>query len=104
MKNRRRQWAKDVARWRKSGLSSEEFGPTLGVSGRCVRRWAQKLETGQPRRRARAPKLMRVEVVAAAPTPEQPVVVRVGGRRVEVVSGFSRATLAAVLEVVEGLR
>jgi hypothetical protein len=38
--------------------------------------------------------------VAAAP-PEQPVVVSVGGRRVEVLSGFSKSTLAAVLEVVE---
>lgn len=45
---------------------------------------------------------MRVEVVTAAPAPEQPVVVQVGGRRVAVVSGFSKATLAAVLEVVEG--
>lgn len=103
MNNRRKQWAKHVAKWQASGLSSEEFGPRLGVSGRCVRRWAQKLKAG-PRRRARRPRLLRVEVVAAAPALEQPVVVHVGERKVEVVAGFSKATLAAVLEVVEGLR
>jgi hypothetical protein len=100
--NRRKQWAKHVAQWRESGLSSEEYGPRLGVTGRCVRRWAQKLKVAKPRRRAREPRLMRVEVVAAAPRPEQPVVVQVGRRRVEVVSGFSKMTLAAVLEVMEG--
>lgn len=103
MNSRHRKWAKHVAQWRKSGLSSEEYGPKLGVTGRCVRRWAQKLKVARPRRRrARGRRLMRVEVVTAAPAPEQPVVVQVGGRRVAVVSGFSKATLAAVLEVVEG--
>ncbi len=97
---RRRKWAKHVARWRASGLSSEEYGPKLGVTGRCVRRWEQKLKAGGPRRRVRGPRLMRVEVVAEA-APEQPVVVTVGRRRVEVLSGFSKSTLAAVLEVVE---
>jgi hypothetical protein len=99
-KQRRRKWAKHVAAWRASGLSSEEYGPKLGVTGRCVRRWEQKLKAGRPRRRVEKPRLMRVEVVAAPP-PERPVVVSVGGRRVEVLSGFSKSTLAAVLEVVE---
>lgn len=103
MNNRRKQWAKHVSQWQKSGLSSEEFGPKLGVTGRCVRRWAQKLKASGLRRRARQPRLVRVEVVAAMP-PEQPVVVHVGGRKLELVAGFSKATLAAVLEVVEGLR
>lgn len=96
---RRRKWAKHVAAWRASGLSSEEYGPKLGVTGRCVRRWEQKLKQGRSRKRVVKPRLMRVEVVAAPS--EQPVVVSVGRRRVEVMSGFSRSTLAAVLEVVE---
>lgn len=103
MNNRRKQWAKHVSRWQKSGLSSEEFGPKLGVTGRCVRRWAQKLKAAGRRKPGRQARLVRVEVVAAAPS-ERPVVVHVGGRKVEVVAGFSKATLAAVLEVVEGLR
>jgi hypothetical protein len=97
---RRRKWAKHVAAWRASGLSSEEYGPKLGVTGRSVRRWEQKLKAARPRRRMAKPRLMRVEVVAAQP-PERPVVVSVGGRRVEVTSGFAKSTLAAVLEVIE---
>ena len=101
MTNKRAQWAKQVARWRVSGLSSEAYGAKLGVTGRCVRRWDKTLRDEGRRRRPRAPRLVRVEVAPAA-APEQPVVVSVGGRRVEVLDGFSKATLAAVLEVVEG--
>lgn len=102
MKNKRKQQARWVAQWRASGLSSDAFGGKLGVTGRCVRRWDKKLREGrqQQRRRTRAPQLVRVEVVPAT-VPEQPVVVNVAGRRVEVLNGFSKSTLAAVLAVVE---
>lgn len=96
MKNKRKQQARWVAQWRASGLSSEAFGGRLGVTGRCVRRWEKKLRDEGRRR----PRLVRVEVVPAT-VPEQPVVVNVAGRRVEVLSGFSKSTLAAVLAVVE---
>ena len=104
MKTRRKQQARLVAQWRASGLSSEEYGPKLGVTGRCVRRWDKKLRDEGRRSRRRGPQLVRVEVVPVAAVPEQPVVVHVAGRRVEVLGGFSKTTLAAVLEVVEGGR
>jgi transposase len=99
-KSKRKRWAKHVARWRASGVSSEAYGAKLGVTGRCVRRWDKALRDERRRRRPRAPQLVRVEVAPAA-APEQPVVVSVGLRRIEVLGGFSKATLAAVLEVVE---
>jgi hypothetical protein len=47
----------------------------------------------------------RVEVVPAAPAvDETPVVVRVGEFRVEVSGSFAPETLAAVLDVLEGLQ
>jgi hypothetical protein len=98
-KNRER-WARQVAKWRASGLTSEEYGAKLGVTGRCVRRWDKTLRDERRRRGPRGLRLLRVEVMRAA-VPEQPVVVNVGGRRVEVLGGFSKSTLAAVLEVVE---
>lgn len=93
-----------MAKWRASGLSSDEYGPKLGVTGRCVRRWDKKLRDEGRRRRPRAPQLVRVEVVPAAAVPERPVVVNVAGWRVEVLDGFSKSTLAAVLELAEARR
>lgn len=50
-------------------------------------------------------RLARVEVVRHEPVAEEtPVVVRVGEFRVEVAGDFSTETLAAVLDVLEGLR
>lgn len=101
MTDKRKQWERRLAKWRASGLSSEVYGARLGVTGRSVRRWDKKLRDEGRRRRLRAPRLVRVEVVPAT-VAEQPVVVSVGGRRVEVLSGFSKSTLEAVLAVVEG--
>jgi hypothetical protein len=50
-------------------------------------------------------RLARVEVLPnEPPTRETPVVVRVGEFRVEVSGDFSTETLAAVLDVLEGLQ
>lgn len=50
-------------------------------------------------------RLARVEVLPNEPRiRETPVVVRVGGFRVEVSGDFSTETLAAVLDVLEGLQ
>ena len=66
-----------------------------------MRRWAKALKVGK--RQGGPARLLRVEVVAPEPS-ERPVVVNVAGRRVEVLNGFSKSTLAAVLDVVERRR
>jgi hypothetical protein len=48
--------------------------------------------------------LARVEVVRTESASETPVVVRIGEFRVEVSGDFSSETLAAVLDVLEGLK
>lgn len=61
--------------------------------------------TRQRAERAGGVRLARVEVVSdEAEVSETPVVVRVGGFRVEVSGDFSSETLAAVLDVLEGLQ
>lgn len=104
MTDKRKQWERRLKRWRRSGLSSEAFGAKLGVTGRSVRRWDKKLRGGPTQVRERSPRLVRVKVVPTLRVSEQPVVVSVGGRRVEVLTGFSKSTLAAVLEVIEAQR
>lgn len=101
MTDKQKQWERRLKRWRRSGMSSETFGTKLGVTGRSVRRWDKKLRKTPPPTERRSQRLVRVTVVPAEPAREQPVVVSVAGRRVEVVSGFAKSTLAAVLEVIE---
>ncbi len=101
MTDKRKQWERRLKRWRTSGLSSEAFGAKLGVTGRSVRRWDKKLREAQVPKGRRRQRLVRVTVVPTETALEQPVVVSVAGRRVEVVSGFAKSTLAAVLEVIE---
>ncbi len=104
MNDKRKQWERRLKRWRASGLSSEVFGAKLGVTGRSVRRWDKKLRDGQTPVRLRRARLLRVKVVSAVQAREQPVVVNIAERRVEVVSGFAKSTLAAVLEVMDARR
>jgi hypothetical protein len=101
MTDKRRQWERRLRRWRTSGLSSEAFGAKMGVTGRSVRRWDKKLREAQGPKGRRRQRLVRVTVVPTEAAVEQPVVVSVAGRRVEVVSGFAKSTLVAVLEVIE---
>lgn len=104
MTDKRKQWERRLNRWRKSGLSSEAFGAKLGVTGRSVRRWDKKLRERPASKRRRRQRFVRVKVVTTELESEQPVVVSIAGRRVEVVSGFAKSTLAAVLDVIESQR
>jgi hypothetical protein len=63
------------------------------------------MATGKRPRAADEVRWARVEVVRKDAAPrETPVVVRVGEFRVEVSGDFSSETLAAVLDVLEGLK
>jgi hypothetical protein len=61
------------------------------------------MATTATRQRVGEVRLARVEVVPNEPVGETPVVVRIGEFRVEVSGDFSSETLAAVLDVLEGL-
>lgn len=104
-------WARRVAEWRASGLTSHAFSAGREFTAGGLRHWAHLLgKTGTPR----APKIAkpkpsvrmaRVLRVATPPSAARPaaadagIVVEVGGARVTVGAGFERATLEAVLDV-----
>lgn len=104
-------WERRVREWKASGKTAAKFGVERGISPGSLWNWAHRL--GQTKRhKARAPalRLVRVDRVAAA----EPVVVAVdgaarlciemGGARVEVLPGFDRATLAAIVDILRERR
>lgn len=97
MATTKEKWARRVAAWEASGLASEEFAKGRGFTGSGLRHWKHRLT------RAPEVRLARVEVIPAARVErETPVVIRAGNVVFEVQRGFSRETLAAVLDVLEG--
>lgn len=100
----RKTWAKRVSEWRASGLTSEQFCEDREYTAGGLRNAAHLVEGGRRRRKAPAVRLARVlrAPAASAPPPpasEEPLIVELGGARVEVRSRFDRTTLAAVLDV-----
>ncbi len=95
-------WDDRLSRWRKSGLSLEDFAAREGVKPTALKWWRWKLG-GEPARRARpgrAPSF--VEVSAPAPVPAGRFeVVLANGRMVRVPERFDDAELARVLAAVE---
>jgi transposase-like protein len=85
----------------RAGLSTAELAEELDVSPRRIQWWRARLAKS-PARSPKPPKPPEfVEVAVAAPTPERPFVVRVGGARaVEVWPGFDAAELERLLSVV----
>ena len=85
-------WAKRVAAWRASGRTADTFAAGHGFAGSTLRWWASRL--GQ-----RGPALVRVVPVTSPAVGEAVVELGVGGVRVFVRTGFDRALLVEVLDV-----
>lgn len=104
----RDEWAKRVARWRDSGLTTAEFAAELGISAKTLTYWAWTLKreaTGSKRewsskKRAAAPAIPAfVQVTPSVPTGRFELEVR--GRRLHIPSGFDAEQLRALLTVLE---
>jgi transposase len=98
----RETWAKRVAEWKASGLSSPAFCAGKDFTAGGLRHWAHRLTHGEQRRpRVRLAKVVRLSKPPAPPTgsgTSSDLVVEIGAARVAVRPGCDRATLAAVLE------
>jgi transposase len=94
-------WAKRVAEWKASGLSSPAFCQGKDFTPGGLRYMAHRLGVGRSPRpqRPRIAKVVRVEAARPAEPSPVPVVVELGAARIEVRRGIDRATLAAVVEV-----
>ncbi len=111
MTEKAKTWARRVAQWRASGLTSERFCEGRDFTAGGLRHWAYRLGDRVRRRRSK-PEVHLARVVRAG-VPEQELgggtaaeeatlVVEVGRARVSVRPGFDRAALAAVVEVLAG--
>ena len=121
----RAEWLAEVRRWRRSGQSAADYAARRDLSRSTLTWWASQLGATASARNAasegaaqREPAFLPVRVMGelepakrestpriAAPDDEQArsfEVVLVNGRRVRVSEGFDAATLARLLEVVEG--
>jgi transposase len=113
--SKQRVWQARVAQWRRSGLSVREFCRREGLSEPLFYSWRRELAqremcaspaAGVARQgRSRPGAFVPVHVVAPHPVGQRVAIeiVLPSGRRVRVRPGFDRATLQAVLDVLEHL-
>jgi hypothetical protein len=94
-------WAQRVREWRASGQSASEFSRGRGFEASTLRFWASRLKRSTAT--ATAPEQTRLLRVTAAPAVGV-LSVCVGEARIEVRSGFDRALLREVVEVLGGAR
>ena len=97
-------WARRVAEWKASGLSSPAFCEGKDFTPGGLRYMAHRLDVGRSSRprRPRIAKVVRLEAARPAEQPSapaSPVVVEIGAARVVVRPGVDRGTLATVIEV-----
>lgn len=98
-------WAERVRQWRASGKTADEFAQSEDFAPSTLRYWASRLKREPERDDADGGgERVRMMRVKRAPKPEvtTPLVVTVGGARIEVAAGFDRAVLRELVEVLGG--
>ena len=103
----RETWARRVAEWKASGLSSPKFCAGKEFTAGGLRHWAYRLEHGAPTRRsqvqfARVVRTTGTLARAAGDDRSVEVIVEIGGARLLVRPGFDRETVAGLVEVLVG--
>jgi transposase-like protein len=101
---RRETWEQRIAAWRASGLTARQFALRIGVNANTLANWRWKLESsagGGDGGAAFVEVTKAVLSVADVSGGALEVVCR-GGRVVRVPRDFDEATLARLLDVVEG--
>lgn len=97
------EWKRHVAEWRGSGLTAEEFCKEKSFTRARLWTWSSRLRKAE-RAATGGVQLARVTRQASAERNEGAVAVEFHGARIVVGAGVDRATLATVLELVDGLR
>jgi transposase len=104
----REAWAKRVAEWKASGLSSPAYCADKDFTAGGLRHWAHRLSHGEEQAgpQVRIARVVRVRR-ARRPVPgdeQAEVFVEIGAARIAVRAGFDRETLAAVVDVLAAAR
>jgi transposase len=107
----RAEWARRVERWQRSGLTAAEFGRREGFDGKQLSWWKWELSRNATRERrtvdnngsqTQALEVVAVHVVPSTQPTSGNIEVLVGEYLVRIPKGFDKATLAGVLDVLEG--
>ena len=93
------EWAERVRAWRETGQEAAVFAGGKGYSAKRLRWWCSELA----RRERRKPSVRLARLVRVAP-PSVPVIIAIGGARIEVRAGFDRAVLRDVVSAIGGAR
>lgn len=108
MTERAKIWEKRVAVWRASGESAARYCAARGYTAQSLWRWAKRFDAQRNAPTSSAMQLVRVDRVIASPTPPTVIEtsaarlhVELGALRVAIAPGFDRATLVALLDVLE---
>lgn len=92
------EWKSLVEAWKKSGLSSTEFGEKHGVDGARLTWWKWHLGRSGRKQRHRAPvKLVEVDVVADTPSASQWELHTAAGDKLRVTESLTVEELAVIL-------
>jgi hypothetical protein len=99
-------WAQRATEWKASGLTSKAFCEGKDFNPDALRHWASKIRRLAIRTPGEGKPALRVARVVRTPdkgahseVAPEPLVVEIGRARVVVRTGFDRATLAALLEL-----
>ena len=113
MRTRRDEWAERVGRWRRSGLTANEFARSVGINAGTLTYWACRLGRDRRLRDAASP---RSAVSLPAPQSEFVELLTAGGRdsrfeldlgngrRLHIPASFEPAALERLLAVLEAGR
>jgi hypothetical protein len=95
-------WAAEVSAWRASGLTARRFCDGRGYSATRLYWWSSQLKRSGPESSSpgtRSVRVARVVLERSRPAAEAaPIVIQVGGARVEVSGDIDRAALSVVLQ------
>jgi len=101
-------WSERVADWRASGKTAEEYAQGRGFEPSTLRFWSSRLRQIEGRTaKGATPRVRMARVVSVGsrvPAAERPLVVVVGGARIEVRGGFDRRVLREIVDALGGER
>jgi hypothetical protein len=101
-------WFERVREWRSSGTTAEQFAEGRGFEPTTLRYWASRLgrakASPEESRTTPSVRMVRVDRAGPATATASPIVIAVGGARIEVRAGFDRVLLGEVVAVLGGAR
>jgi hypothetical protein len=98
------EWAERVNTWRASGKTARRFCEESGYSTKSLLAWSSRLGRKADKKGNAVSEVRLARVVREPVRVNEPLVVQVGGARIEIRAGVDRAALAALLNALLSVR